>query len=294
MSGAIAIRTAPNGTNKGGVSLLVPALLLPILALNLVAFAGPLANLFWISIHESVPTGGVGRALSSGSWAQLINDSYYVGLVWRSVWVSLVVTFFALACSYPIALYIYRSSGSARAYLMILVITPLLTSTVVRTYGWLAVLGDHGLLSAAATMFGISSMPHLMYNLTGVIIGLTEIQMPYMVLSLLVGLARVEPRFEEAAATLGASRLKIFWEVVFPLSLPGVALGSLFCFVHSVSAFVTPQVLGGGRVNLLATEIFDQASMVLNWPLAGAVSILVLVVFSVALVIYSRAAARID
>jgi putative spermidine/putrescine transport system permease protein len=202
--------------------------------------------------------------------------------------VSLGITLLTLVCSYPIALYLHRSRGTWRTFLLVLVISPLLTSAVVRTYGWIAILSENGLVNNALTKLGFSAQ-RLMFNKTGVVIGLTEILMPYMILALLAGFGRLDPRVEEAAATLGAPPFKVFQRIVFPLTLPGVALGSLLCFVLAVSSFITPKLLGGGRVFLLATEIYDQAIVTLNWPLAATLSILILVIFGAALVLYTRA-----
>jgi putative spermidine/putrescine transport system permease protein len=160
---------------------------------------------------------------------------------------------------------------------------------VVRTYGWIAVLSDTGLINNALALLGTRAPVRLLYNITGIVIGLTEILMPYMILSLLAGFGRLDPRCEEAALTLGARPMKVFWRIVVPLTAPGIALGCLLCFVLSVSSFITPRLLGGGRVFLLATEIYDQAIVTLNWPGAATLSILVLVIFGIALAVYSRA-----
>jgi putative spermidine/putrescine transport system permease protein len=192
-------------------------------------------------------------------------------------------------CSYPIALYLHRSSGTWRTFLFVLVISPLLTSAVVRTYGWIAVLADNGLINNALALLGTKAPVRLLYNMTGIVIGLTEILMPYMILSLLAGFGRLDPRCEEAALTLGARPMRVFWRIVVPLTAPGIALGCLLCFVLSVSSFITPRLLGGGRVFLLATEIYDEAIVTLNWPGAATLSILVLVIFGLALAVYTRA-----
>jgi putative spermidine/putrescine transport system permease protein len=193
-----------------------------------------------------------------------------------------------LICSYPIALYLHRSSGTWRTILLVLVISPLLTSAVVRTYGWIAILTENGLINNALAWLGMTPL-RLMFNKTGVFIGLTEILMPYMILALLAGFGRLDPRVEEAASTLGAKPFQVFYRIILPLTLPGIALGCLLCFVLAVSSFITPKLLGGGRVFLLATEIYDQAIVTLNWPLAATLSLLILVIFGAALVLYSRA-----
>ncbi|MBF9232312.1 ABC transporter permease [Microvirga sp. BT350] len=263
------------------------ALLLPIALINAIGFVLPVLNLLRMSFNEALAGGGVREAFILSNWTGLFGDSFYLELIVNSVSVSLGITFLTLVVSYPIALYLHRSSGRWRTFLTVLVISPLLTSAVVRTYGWIALLADQGPIVSAIAALGITP-PRLMFNTTGVVIGLTEILMPYMILSLLAGFGRLDPRVEEAAMTLGAPPAKTFWRVILPLTLPGIALGCLLCFVLAVSSFITPKLLGGGRVFLLATEIYDQAIVTLNWPLAATLSILVLVIFGAALAVYAR------
>ncbi len=268
-----------------GVAML---LLLPIALVNAVAFLWPVVNLLRMSFMQSQATGALIESFSLATWANVLSDSFTFDLIANSVGVSLFITLLTLLASYPIALYLHRSTGLWRTILLVLVIAPLLTSAVVRTYGWIAILSSQGLIANALIFLGITP-PRLMFNLTGVVIGLTEILMPYMILALLSGFGRLDPRFEEAALTLGASPLKTFWRVVVPLTAPGMALGCLLCFVLAISSFVTPKLLSGGRVFLLATEIYDQAIVTLNWPVAATLSMIVLVLFGAALALYTRA-----
>ncbi len=272
--------------NRFGTAI---ALLAPIILINTAVFIAPIINLLRISFNEALPGGGIGPNFTFENWIKLAEDSYYLEIVLRSVGMSLLITLLTLLCSYPIALYLHRSRGTWRTFLFVLVISPLLTSAVVRTYGWIAVLSDTGLINNLFALLGAKAPVRLLYNMTGIVIGLTEILMPYMILSLLAGFGRLDPRCEEAALTLGARPIKVFWRIVVPLTAPGIALGCLLCFVLSVSSFITPRLLGGGRVFLLATEIYDQAIVTLNWPGAATLSILVLVIFGVALAVYSRA-----
>lgn len=277
----------PAAERSSGLPLVV-LLLLPIALVNAFGFLAPVFNLLRMSFYESQATGAMVEVYTLATWVSVLRDSFYAELILNSILVSLGITLMTLVCSYPIALYLHRSSGTWRTILLVLVISPLLTSAVVRTYGWVAILSENGLVNNALGAIGITPLK-LMFNKTGVVIGLTEILMPYMILALLAGFGRLDPRVEEAASTLGAPPWKVFRHIVVPLTLPGIALGSLLCFVLAVSSFITPKLLGGGRVFLLATEIYDQAIVTLNWPLAATLSILVLVIFGGALVLYTRA-----
>jgi putative spermidine/putrescine transport system permease protein len=247
-------------------------------------------HLAGLSFHDALPGGGIGEAFSLGTWLDLLSDGYYASLLLNSVATALLITVLALLCGYPIALFVYRAPPRWRNLLTVACISPLLVSAVVRTYGWMMILGDRGLLPSLLRALGWARPPRLVFNLTGVVVGLTEILMPYMILSLLAGFGRLNPALEEAAASLGARPLAVFRRVVLPLTLPGIMLGCLLAFVLSVSSFITPSLLGGGRVPLLATEIYDQAIVSLNWPVAAALSVLVLAVFGVALTLYGRLA----
>lgn len=267
---------------------LVVALIAPIALVNAFGFLAPVLNLARMSFYEVEPTGAMREAFSFATWAKVFVDSFYLELIVNSITVSLGITLLTLICSYPIALYLHRSSGTWKTILLVLVISPLLTSAVVRTYGWIAILSENGLVNNALAGLGLERL-RLMFNKTGVVIGLTEILMPYMILALLAGFGRLDRQVEEAASTLGAPPFTVFRRIILPLTLPGIALGCLLCFVLAVSSFITPKLLGGGRVFLLATEIYDQAIVTLNWPLAATLSILVLVIFGAALVLYTRA-----
>lgn len=280
----------PRTMRSGEIAVL---LLLPIALINAVGFILPVLNLARFSFNKVSIGGGIEQVFTWENWLGLLSDSFYLELIFNSVWISLAITLTTLVVSYPIALYLHRSSGSWRTFLTVLVISPLLTSAVVRTYGWIALLIDDGPVVSAIRALGLPA-PSLMFNIKGVFIGLTEILMPYMILALMAGFGRLDPRVEEAARTLGATPARTFRKVILPLTLPGIALGCLLCFVLAVSSFITPKLMGGGRVFLLATEIYDQAIVTLNWPLASTLSILVLVVFGAALWAYSVVLRRLD
>jgi putative spermidine/putrescine transport system permease protein len=277
-----------NSPQHGGAAPFAIALLLPITVVSLIGFVAPVANLLVLSFQKAEGTGALLGGFTFETWAAVLQDTFYLHLIVNSIVTSFVITLLTLVTSYPIALYLHRSRGTWRSVLLVLVISPLLLSAVVRTYGWIAILNDQGVVNRLLMFLGMSSPIRLVYNQTGVAIGLTEILMPYMILALLAGFGRLDRQAEEAALTLGATPFTVFRRIILPLSLPGIALGSLLCFVLAVSSFITPKLLGGGRVFLLATEIYDQAIVSLNWPVAATLSGIILIIFGTALLFYTR------
>ena len=285
---AIALGAAAN--RPASSAPLAFGLLLPIALVNAIGFLAPVGYLFRMSFNESTGGGGLRETVTLASYVAFLTDPFYLGLVARSIGFSIFITALTLVLSYPIAA-VPSTCADARwkTLLTIITISPLLVSAVVRTYGWMLILGDQGFVNGLLKGAGLINAPlRLINNSTGVVIGLTEILMPYMVLALMAGFGRLDRSYEEAALSLGARPWTTFRRVIVPLTAPGIALGCLLCFVLAVSSFITPKLLGGGRVFLLATEIYDQAITLLNWPLAATMSIIVLVIFGLALVLYTR------
>jgi putative spermidine/putrescine transport system permease protein len=281
--------------NRGKFAFIVMALLLPMTLINLVAFVMPVLRLGQISFQESRSGGILTDNYTFGNYAGFFTDRFNLDLIFNSLWLSATVTITTLFCAYPIALFLHRLLPVWRNFLFVITVSPLLVSSVVRTYGWMVILGDQGLVNGSLQSLGLISSPiRLSNNMLGVFVGMVEILMPYMALSLIAGFGRLEASYEEAAASLGANGFNRFWRVVLPLSMPGVALGCLLCFVLSISSFITPKLLGGGRVFLLATEIYDQAMIQLEWPKAATTSVIVLCIFGMALAVYSRVVRRFD
>jgi len=255
-------------------------LVAPALALLAVAFVWPMLTLARMSLNETSDGGAMVETLSLETYIRLATDSF----TWRLTLDSLSLSAFAATAAtvlcFPMALFLFRTRSRFRTLLTIAAIAPLLVSGTARVIGWLAILGDHGLINALFTWLGLPTVP-LINNLAGVRIGLTESVMPYTVLALIAGFGRLDARLEEAAATLGASPIRTFWRVTFPLTLPALSAGWLLAFALSISAFITPHLMGGGRVFVLATEIYDAATTTLDWPAAAALSVYALVLLLV-------------
>jgi putative spermidine/putrescine transport system permease protein len=273
---------------------LVPAALLaPASALMILTFVLPGIWLARLSLDRAGGGGVLIEDVSAGNYLRFLTDSFYYEILWRSLWMSVVVTLATLLCSYPIALFLFRMRSRWRGVLAVLTISPLLVSSVVRTFGWMVILGDSGMLNGALRWLGMITAPlPLMNNMLGVMIGLTQIEMPTMILALIAGFARLDPTLEEAARTLGAPPWRTFLRITLPLSAPGIMIGCLVTFVQGISSFVTPKLLGGGRIYVMATTIYEETFETLNWPLAAAMSIVLVAVFGLCVAIYERAGRR--
>ena len=266
-------------------------LVIPLLLIIGFGFIAPLLWIAQISFYPSQEGNALVPGITLDSYSAFLSDDFYHAMVLRSLLGSVLVTVLVLVLTYPLALFLYRTRSRWRTLLMILTISPLLISTVVRTYGWMVILGDAGWLNGLLRLVGLAPL-RLANDYPGVLIGMVQIMMPYMALALIAGFGRIDATLEDAAATLGARPMRRFWRVTLPLSMPGVGLGCMLTFVITISAFVTPALLGGGRVFLVATEIYTQAIETLNWPLASAISMLLLILFAAVLGLYGRFARR--
>ena len=252
----------------------LPLLLLPAGLFVLAVYAWPTLLLLRNAFNEVGPTGAMVEALSLKTATDTFADGFTLELTLNSLQLSLSATAIALALSYPLSLFLFRTDSRFRGLLAVIAILPMLISSVVRVFGWLAILGDRGLVNTLLQSLGLISAPiKLVFNWTGVTIGLAESIMPYMILALLAGFGQLDRTLEEASRSLGASPVRTFWRVTLPLSLPAIVLAAGLGFVLSMSAYITPKLLGGGRVFVLATEIFEQATTNTNWPVAAVLAI---------------------
>ncbi|WP_254070407.1 ABC transporter permease [Acidisphaera sp. L21] len=252
----------------------------PALAALAIAFVWPMLVLLRMSLNVTDESGVLIPAWSLATYKRLIGDSYNWGMSWDSLVLSATAATAAVLLSYPMALFLFRTHSRWRGLLAVVAVAPLLVSGTARVIGWLVILGDHGLINAVLSFFGLPAVT-LINNWAGVRIGLTESVMPYATLALLAGFGRLDPRLEEAASTLGSLPIRTFWRVTLPLTAGAIGAAWLLAFVLSISAFITPHLMGGGRVFVLATEIYDAATQTLDWPAAAALSVYTLMLLFV-------------
>ncbi len=265
------------------------ALTTPSFVLLALGFLVPLGALFVISWYRGIPGSGLMiEEFTPANYVRLLTDGYYLMILWRTLRIALYSTLLSLVLGYPIALAIARSKGKTRILLLAAVVTPLLTNVVARNTGILIFWSRHGPISHVLSLLGLPRLAFVPGE-TGIILGLTQVFMPFLILSVSSVLENIDASLVEAARSMGSSKFRAFWKVVFPLSLPGVAAGSLFVFLLSFSGFVTPSLLGGGMVTVVSILMRRQAMEVLNWPFAAAAAVVLLLISLTLVTLYTRA-----
>ncbi|MFM8678135.1 MAG: ABC transporter permease [Alphaproteobacteria bacterium] len=198
----------------------------------------------------------------------------YVDVLVRTLWVAGLTTLVSLAIGYPVAWAVARHKGR-RDWLLVLIILPWLVSVVVRTYGWIVILGNRGLLNAFLGWLGVVDTPlKLMFNTTGIVIGLVHVFCPFMILAILAVFLHLERSLEEASMSLGAGPWQTFRKVIWPLSLPGVISGTMIVYLMATGAIVTPLLLGGLRDRMLGTQIYQEMFQVFDFPRAATMAVI--------------------
>lgn len=266
----------------GAVLLLLPALLL----LG-VFFVGPYLYLLYMSFMTQTKGAAYLPVFTFANYLETVRDPFNWKIIRRTLQYGVVTTLVTLALSYPLAYHMSRASSRVKSYLLIMLLSPLLVGIVIRSYGWMILLADGGLINQAAGALGLGPFK-LMYNETGVMIGLVHIYLPFMVLSLTGSLQTIDPDVERAARSLGASSWQTFWRVTWPLSLPGITSGTVLVFVLTVSSYVVPSLLGGYKVLTVPLLVVQMVSELFNWPLGSALAMVFFVITVAVVGLYLR------
>jgi ABC-type spermidine/putrescine transport system permease subunit I len=216
-------------------------------------------------------------------------ETVYLKVIWITFRISFTVTVSCVILGYPIAYLLSGVKEKARNLLMIIVLVPFWTSLLVRNYAWMVLLGRNGVINNFLLSLGIIEEPIKMLH-TGfaVNVGMTQMMMPFMILSMFSVMSGIDRTLLRASASLGANRFRTFMRVFLPLSMPGVGSGSLLVFIYSLGFFITPALLGGGKAVMMSMIIEEQVSSLLNWGFASALAILLLAATFVFFFLYSR------
>ncbi|MBI4274812.1 MAG: ABC transporter permease [Rhizobiales bacterium] len=249
-------------------------LALPLAALFVTFFVAPLSVL----VALSLVTEQGGNTFTAVHYIKFFTDSFNYSILFETLLLGLKATGVCLLFGYPIAWIAARAKARWQSVLIFLVILPILTSVVVRTFSWIVILGRQGILNQIVLGLGLSHEPvQLLFTEVGVVIVLAQVQMPLMVLPILTVLTRVDTNLADASRALGAGEWRTLWRVTLPLSLPGIVAGCILTYSACVTAFVTQTLIGGARLIYMPLQIYQQAIGANNWPFAAAISVIFMI-----------------
>lgn len=217
-------------------------------------------------------------SFSTESWVKFWGDPFYRGVVYDTVRLGLIAVFATSLLAYPIALLFISSGPRVRKLLIFIILLPLLTSVVIRTFAWIVILAREGVVNQTLLALGLTSAPlNLLQTELGLVIALTQIEMPLMLLPLVTVMQQINPSLSDASRALGGSKWRTFFKVILPLSLPGWIAGATLVFASATTAFISQTVIGGARLVYLPSLIWQQSMVVFDWPFAAVASVTLLV-----------------
>ena len=249
-------------------------LALPLAALFVAFFIAPLVVLIVLSLHGEAAM----RTWTSANYVKFFTDPFNYSILWDTLLLGVKATLVCLAFGYPIAWLCARSSARMQSVMVFLVILPILTSVVVRTFSWIVILGRQGIINQVLLGLGVVHEPiRLLYTEVGVVMVLAQVQIPLMVLPILTVMSKIDPNLGDASRVLGAGEWRTLWRITIPLSLPGVIAGCILTYTACITAFVTQTLIGGARLIYMPLHIYQQAVGANNWPFAAAISVVFMV-----------------
>lgn len=265
----MAAASVPRDVTSYGIGLAAPLALF-----FLVFFVAPLVQLFVLSLHND--TAGVVWGI--GQYIHFLTDPFSLSVLGSTLLLGAEVTALCLVLGFPIAWLYHRVGSRIQTLIILIVLLPLLTSVVVRTFAWIVILGRQGIINSTLLSIGAIDTPmRLLYTQVGVVLALAQVQMPLMTLPLITALGRIDMNLEDASCSLGAGSWRTFWRVVLPLSLPGIIAGCTLTYAAAITAFITQSLVGGGQMLFMPMYLYQQASTLQNWPFASAISIIFLI-----------------
>jgi putative spermidine/putrescine transport system permease protein len=264
-------------------------LVMPAAVVTVVFFVAPLVYFLRFSFERPSRTAFSEPVFTLENFTRFFASPFHVGALTRTLLVAAAATVLALLLALPVAYLITKASARAKALLIILTVFPLLVGNVVRSIGWVALLGYSGVVNTVLTAVGLLAAPvELLRTATTVTVAITSVVLPLMVLTLQASLESVDPNTERAALDLGARPLRVFRQIVLPQIVPGIAAGTSLVFVLCVNAYATPRLVGGAQVPMLAPVVYDTISSDNNWPFGASMAALMLVVSLAVVLLYGR------
>ncbi|WML33381.1 ABC transporter permease [Clostridium sp. OS1-26] len=268
---------------KGIYFLLIPGIILIVFSLILPLFS---------TIYKTIDTGS---GFSLSRYAAFFKDPYSMSVYYRTLKLSLIATVISVVLGFPTSYYISRANKNVKGLFIIFAVFPLLTSAVVRSFSWIVILGKKGIVNTLLMNAGIIGKPlELIYNEFSIVIGFIYLFLPLMIMSLIGVMDNIDSDLIEAAESLGASRFEAFIKVIFPLSVPGIIVGSILVFTGSFTAYTTPQLLGGNKSRVLATLIYQKAMALSDWNSASVIATIMIITTIVISAVINKLASKLQ
>ncbi len=250
----------------------------PALAVFVSLLLTPIVLTGVLSLYAFDGQRGILDTYTLANYVEVFTDTYYLEIFFRTAAMAAVVTLLCVAIGVPETLILSRMRGRWRGIFLLIILAPLLISVVVRTLGWSILLGTNGLVNGIMVGIGLIDEPvRMMFTMTGVIVALVHVMVPFMVLTVWATIQKLDPQVEQAGLSLGAPRHTTFFRIILPQLLPGILSGSIIVFALTASAFATPALIGGRRLKVAATAAYDEFLSTLNWPLGATIALILLV-----------------
>ena len=268
--------------------------LVPVIVYVALLIALPLLYILLISFFKSDSYGGMITTFTIQNYIEVF-DQVYINVFLKSILIAGLTTFICMLISYPFVLAVSHKHPRTQKILMTLVMIPFLTNSLIRMYGWLVLLRKSGVINQVLLGTGIIHEPlSLMYNMSGILIGMTYTLLPFMILPLYSSVSTIDPSLLEAASDLGASKIKTFFKIIVPQTLPGLFNGSLMVFTPALGYFFIVDILGGGKMMILGNLIKNQFLTARNWPFGAAISIVLVIITSLLILAYRKLGGKMD
>lgn len=268
--------------------------LIPVIVYVALLIALPLLYILLISFFKSDSYGGMITTFTIQNYIEVFNQ-VYINVFLKSILIAGLTTFICILISYPFVLAVSHKKPRTQKILMTLVMVPFLTNSLIRMYGWLVLLRKSGVINQVLLGTGVIHEPlSLMYNMSGILIGMTYTLLPFMILPLYSSVSTIDPSLLEAASDLGASKIKTFFKIILPQTLPGLFNGSLMVFTPALGYFFIVDILGGGKIMILGNLIKNQFLTARNWPFGAAISIVLVLITSLLILAYRKLGGKMD
>lgn len=263
--------------------------------LILPAFLGVLLFVFYPLLQIAIPTFNSGSANIFSLYEKFLSENYNLQVIGRTILIAVITTIITLVLSFPVALWIARQKKLLKSLLSLLILFPMLTNAVVRNFAWIIILGKDGVINEILLSLHIISSPlNILYTNTSIIIGSIYLFLPIMIMSLIGSVSELNLEVEEAAAVLGARPLINLIKIIIPQLTTGILTGCILVFAGTMTAYTTPQILGGNRHLVMSTLIYQQAMTLGNWTNASVIAIILIVISALTMLLMGRVMKKID